>query len=87
MLAEWTLAEGNESCATTPADLFRLWRDYRTEDVSPLVTQDILLLARTRDHYGLLELYLAGAERLGDHLVGTGCALGEADASRSLVMR
>lgn len=34
----------------TPAELLQAWRGYRTDDVPPLVTQDILLMAGTCDH-------------------------------------
>jgi len=35
--------------ASTAADAFKAWREYRTADVSPLVTQDVLLMAGTKD--------------------------------------
>jgi hypothetical protein len=37
--------------AATTADLFQVWRAYCTHDVSLLVTQDVLLMAGTADHY------------------------------------
>jgi pimeloyl-ACP methyl ester carboxylesterase len=52
LAAQWLLAFGSRAMgATTPADLFRAWRGYRTDDASPLITQDVLLMAGTRDHY------------------------------------
>jgi hypothetical protein len=36
---------------STPADVFQAWRKYRTDDVSSLVTQNVLLMAGTQDHY------------------------------------
>jgi hypothetical protein len=35
----------------TPSDVFKAWDQYRTDDISSLVQQDILLMAGTRDHY------------------------------------
>jgi len=35
---------------STPADLFRAYSEYHTHDASPLVTQDVLLMAGTKDH-------------------------------------
>jgi hypothetical protein len=48
--------------AATPAEVFKVWRDYRTDDVSPLVTQDVLLMAGAKDHYVPLH-------QLGDQLL------------------
>jgi hypothetical protein len=46
----------------TPAEVFKVWREYNTEDVSPLVTQDVLLMAGAEDHYVPLH-------QLGDQLL------------------
>lgn len=35
----------------TPAEVFKAWRKYGTDDISSLVTQDVLLMAGTKDHY------------------------------------
>jgi alpha-beta hydrolase superfamily lysophospholipase len=52
LLTDWTLAQGKRVMgASTPADLFQAYRQYHTGDVSPLVTQDVLLMAGTKDHY------------------------------------
>ena len=52
LLTEWALAQGERVMgASTPADLFQTYRQYRTDDVSPLITQDVLLMAGTKDHY------------------------------------
>ena len=52
LLAAWGLAQGERvTGAATPAGLFQAYRQYRTDDVSPLVTQDVLLMAGTKDHY------------------------------------
>ena len=52
LLTDWSIAQGEHvmgvACA---ADVFRAWRQYRTDDVSPLVKQDVLLMAGTKDHY------------------------------------
>jgi len=47
---DFLLAQGERVMgASTPAGLFQAWREYRTSDVSPLVTQDVLLMAGTKD--------------------------------------
>jgi alpha-beta hydrolase superfamily lysophospholipase len=47
---DWELAQGKRVMGTAaPADLFKAWREYNTSDVSPLVTQDVLLMAGTKD--------------------------------------
>jgi alpha-beta hydrolase superfamily lysophospholipase len=52
LLTEWALAQGERVMgASSPADLFQAYRQYRTDDVSPLITQDVLLMAGTKDHY------------------------------------
>ena len=52
LLTDWSIAQGERVMgATSAADVFRAWRDYRTEDVSSLVKQDVLLMAGTKDHY------------------------------------
>ena len=35
--------------AATPADVLQACSEYNTDDVSPLVTQDVLLMAGTND--------------------------------------
>jgi len=37
--------------SATPADVFAAWREYRTDDISSLVTRDVLLMAGSKDHY------------------------------------
>jgi hypothetical protein len=50
--ADWFLGQGKRVMgAATPAEVFKAWRAYRTDDVSHLVTQDVLLLAGAADHY------------------------------------
>ena len=52
LLTDWVIAQGKRVMGvSTPADVFRAWREYRTDDVSPLVTQDVLLMAGAKDHY------------------------------------
>jgi alpha-beta hydrolase superfamily lysophospholipase len=52
LLTDWVIAQGKRVMGvTTPADLFKVWREYRTADVSSLVTQDVLLMAGSKDHY------------------------------------
>ena len=52
LLTDWVIAQGERVMGVaTPADLFQAWREYRTDDVSPLVIQDVLLMAGAKDHY------------------------------------
>jgi pimeloyl-ACP methyl ester carboxylesterase len=52
LATDWAIAQGERVMgASTPADLFQAWRDYHTRDASPLITQDVLLMAGTKDHY------------------------------------
>ncbi|WP_433205383.1 alpha/beta fold hydrolase [Dactylosporangium sp. CS-047395] len=52
LFVEWTLNQSRRVMgADTPADVLKAWAHYRTDDVSPLVQQDILLMAGTKDHY------------------------------------
>ncbi len=52
LLTDWSIAQGQRvMAAATPADVFKAWRDYRTDDVSPRVPQNVLLMAGAKDHY------------------------------------
>jgi alpha-beta hydrolase superfamily lysophospholipase len=52
LLAEWAFHQAERVMGVaTPAEVFKVWRDYNTNDVSPLVTQDVLLMAGAKDHY------------------------------------
>ena len=52
LLTEWVLNQGEHVMGvSSSAEVFKAWRDYRTADVSSLVTQDILLMAGSKDHY------------------------------------
>ena len=52
LLTDWVIAQGQHVMGvSTPAEVFKAWREYRTDDVSSLVTQDVLLMAGTKDHY------------------------------------
>ena len=52
LLTDWVIAQGERVMGVaTPAELFQAWREYRTDDVSPLVIQDVLLMAGAKDHY------------------------------------
>jgi alpha-beta hydrolase superfamily lysophospholipase len=52
LLTDWVIAQGERVMGVaTPADVFQAWREYRTDDVSSLVTQDVLLMAGSKDHY------------------------------------
>jgi len=52
LVIEWGLRQGMHVTGTsTPYQYFREARRYRTDDISPLVKQDVLLLAGAEDHY------------------------------------
>jgi hypothetical protein len=52
LLAAWGVPHGMRVMGQrSPAGYLREIARYRTEDVAPLVTQDVLLLAGTHDHY------------------------------------
>ena len=51
-VAEWGLAQGMHVTGTSsPYDYLTEIATYTTADVSPLITQDVLLLAGNADHY------------------------------------
>jgi pimeloyl-ACP methyl ester carboxylesterase len=57
LLTDWVIAQGERVMGVaTPADLFQAWGEYRTDDVSPLVIQDVLLMAGAKDHYIPLQM-------------------------------
>jgi len=57
LLIDWSIAQGQRvMAAATPADVFQAWRKYRTDDISSLVTQDVLPMAGTKDHYMPLQM-------------------------------
>ena len=52
LLTDWIIAQGQRVLGvSSAADVFRAWREYRTDNVSSLVKQDVLLMAGTKDHY------------------------------------
>jgi len=52
LLTDWAIAQGQRVMGVSaPSDVFKAWRRYRTDDISSLVTQDVLLMAGTEDHY------------------------------------
>ena len=52
MLTDWVIGQGEHVMGTSSAaDVFRAWREYRTDSVSSLVKQDVLLMAGAKDHY------------------------------------
>lgn len=57
LLTEWVLAQGERVMGVdTPAEVFKAWHDYRTDDVSGQITQDVLLMAGAEDHYMPLQM-------------------------------
>jgi fermentation-respiration switch protein FrsA (DUF1100 family) len=52
MLADWGVREGMRVLGVaSPAELLEAMRALRTDTVSPLVEQDVLLMAGRADHY------------------------------------
>jgi pimeloyl-ACP methyl ester carboxylesterase len=52
LLTEWAFKQANRVMGvTTPSEALTAWQKYRTDDVSPLVTQHVLLMAGANDHY------------------------------------
>ena len=51
-VAEWGIEEGMQVTGTSsPYEFFRKAKQFHTADVSTLITQDVLLLAGSEDHY------------------------------------
>ncbi|MFE1433569.1 MULTISPECIES: alpha/beta fold hydrolase [Streptomyces] len=74
LLLDWFVEQGRRVMGVdTASSLFRAWNTYRTDDVSHLVTQDVLLLAGAADHYVPLRM-------LGDQVLTL-------PAARSVVAR
>lgn len=68
MLVDWGMGQGLRVLGKkTPAEAFTAIRRLRTDDVSPLVTQDVLLMAGSHDHY-------VPVSQLGDQLATLGNA-------------
>jgi len=52
LLTDWVIAQGEHVMGvTSPAEVFHAWREYRTDDISSLITQPVLLMAGAKDHY------------------------------------
>jgi pimeloyl-ACP methyl ester carboxylesterase len=52
LLTEWAFHQAKRVMGVdSPAEVFKVWGDYKTDDVSPRVTQDVLLMAGAKDHY------------------------------------
>jgi hypothetical protein len=52
LVAEWGIKQGMHVTGTkTPYEFLKQTQLYRTDDVSPLVEQDVLLMAGAEDHY------------------------------------
>jgi hypothetical protein len=52
LVITWGVRQGMHVTGTsTPYQYFREAKRYRTEDISPLVEQDVLLLGGAEDHY------------------------------------
>jgi alpha-beta hydrolase superfamily lysophospholipase len=63
LLTDWAFRQAERVMGVaTPAEVFNVWREYNTNDVSPSVTQDVLLMAGAKDHYVPLH-------QLGDQLL------------------
>jgi alpha-beta hydrolase superfamily lysophospholipase len=52
LLTQWMLGQARRVMGVpTLGELMKVWQTYRTADVAPLVTQPVLLMAGTKDHY------------------------------------
>jgi pimeloyl-ACP methyl ester carboxylesterase len=52
LVIDWGVRQGMHVTGTgTPSGFFREIQRYRTDDISPLIEQDVLLLAGDHDHY------------------------------------
>jgi alpha-beta hydrolase superfamily lysophospholipase len=52
LLLEWGIEQGMHTTGKqTPYDIFNAYKAYETASLSPLVTQDVLLLHGDKDHY------------------------------------
>ena len=52
LLADWVFRQARRVMgADTPSQILTAWNDYTTADVSPLISQDVLLMAGAEDHY------------------------------------
>ena len=52
LLTDWVINQGEHVMGVSAsADVFHAWREYRTDDISSQVTQDVLLMAGAKDHY------------------------------------
>ncbi|SPM42764.1 Lysophospholipase, alpha-beta hydrolase superfamily [Mycobacterium numidiamassiliense] len=52
LLTEWGFKQAKRVMGVaTPSEALTVWQEYRTDDVAPLVTQPVLLMAGTKDHY------------------------------------
>jgi len=52
LLTDWVIGQGEHVMGvSTPAEVFHAWRQFRTDDISPEVTQPVLLMAGAHDHY------------------------------------
>jgi alpha-beta hydrolase superfamily lysophospholipase len=52
LLTQWMLRQARRVMGVESlAELLKVWQTYRTADVAPLVTQPVLLMAGTKDHY------------------------------------
>lgn len=52
LVTDWGFRQGQRVMgAASSAGLLKAWQEYRTDDISPLITQDVLLMAGIKDHY------------------------------------
>jgi alpha-beta hydrolase superfamily lysophospholipase len=52
LLTEWAFKQAKRVMGvTTPSEALTVWQEFRTDDLAPLVTQPVLLMAGTKDHY------------------------------------
>ncbi len=64
-LVDWGLTHGMFITGTeSPYDYFRYWTKFNTKDISPLIKQDVLLLAGENDHFIPVEMFHKQKEAL-----------------------
>ena len=65
LVVQWGLQEGLHVTGTDSAfEFLQAFRQFETADVSASITQDVLLLARSEDHYVPLEQWYAQTSML-----------------------
>jgi pimeloyl-ACP methyl ester carboxylesterase len=65
LLAEWGIKQGMHVMGVnSPYRLFKKYKNFTTKDISKLITQDVLVLAGSEDHYVSLNQFYAQIKAL-----------------------